>query len=282
MALNEEATEKNAKETHRTTDNNENIDVGVLLASLPPQSLLPILSSLLAQQPSLKPLLMSLIPRPTLETALQALSTSMNKLREAQPYSQPATPSLTFGFGGMPAPSSSSQGSTMREAYVQSRLRPFAAEFASTALSYLSYFSSIPSTNSSNSSTSAIKPHPSESFTYLHTISSHVHRSSTVVRGLLANESPQLGARLAAEWNAWVDRVDEHVNRNAGMFSSEVVNGWERHLHEMVQWDQNRTHGANTTMKSVRDKWIAKVGWLSGRNYGGGLIGRNHSIMDED
>ncbi|KAG6862399.1 hypothetical protein C0995_011839 [Termitomyces sp. Mi166 len=85
------------------TDDHD-VDVGVLLASLPTQSLLPLLTSLLDAQPSLKATILHLIPRPTLETATQALAQSAKKLRDAYPYSsassfgQPSF-STSFGFG---------------------------------------------------------------------------------------------------------------------------------------------------------------------------------------
>ena len=141
-------------------------------ASLPSQSLLPLLTSLLATQPALKSTVLSLIPRPTLETATQALDSAANKLREAYPYSntpfsQPGS-STSFGFGsggfgnnrsnlqsttgfgfGRPASnafashSASNQSSGMRDEYILSRLRPHINEFVAACQSYLPYFSYV-------------------------------------------------------------------------------------------------------------------------------------------
>ncbi|KAF7964905.1 hypothetical protein HWV62_1765, partial [Athelia sp. TMB] len=165
----------------------DEVDVGVLLASLPPQSLLPLLTALLNAQPALKSTLLPLIPRPTLETAIQMLAQSAKKLREAYPYSNsptftapaPApslasTTSLGFGFGsarpgpsafGSAAPAFGRQASMfapqpppntsgMRDAYILSRLGPHITEFVSTCMSYLPYFSYIPPAAASASSSS--------------------------------------------------------------------------------------------------------------------------------
>ncbi|KAF8758585.1 Cut8, nuclear proteasome tether protein [Rhizoctonia solani] len=145
-------------------DAQANIDVGVLLASLPSESLLPLLTSLISSQPNLKPLVISLIPQPSVQVAIQALDASAKVIRDTYPYSQTTQPtsstSTSFGFGSsfgapasMHAPASTSFGfrtnsqpsGPMREDYIRSRIRPSVADFTSTATSYLSYFSLLPS-----------------------------------------------------------------------------------------------------------------------------------------
>ncbi|KDQ20680.1 hypothetical protein BOTBODRAFT_26696 [Botryobasidium botryosum FD-172 SS1] len=272
----------------------DNIDVGVLLASLPPQSLLPLLNSVLSHQPNLKPLIISLIPRPTLETALQAVATAARKVRDAYPYSQPnTTPSLSFGFGSANSPHSSHSASHMqnnggmREPYIRSRLRPSVAEFVSTALSYLSYFSSTqapaPAQNNRHATAPAppqhSPPHPSETFTYLYTLVSNIQRLPPLARSLIYADSPQLAQRLAQEWSGWVNHVDQEVNQRGGMFSGEVAQGWERALDEMVNWeerDRSENSNAPVGMKIIRDRWVNRVGWLIGKH------AVNAGGMDED
>ena len=60
----------------------------------------------------------------------------------------------------------------------------------------------------------------------------------------------------------WVDRVDELVNRQGGMFGSETVRSWERGLDEMAAAD---ALAVSNEMRSIRDSWVSKVGWLVGR-----------------
>jgi hypothetical protein len=237
-------------------------------ATLPPQSLLPILTNLVSSHPALKPVILSLIPSPSLDTAISALAAAANKLRDAYPYAQPQSQNVSFGFGS----GGSSFG--MSDTYIRGRIRPAVAEFSSTALSYLSYFT--PSTSSSPASSSAPSatktPHPSDTFTLLHTLAVHIHRFPPTTRSLLGTETTLL-ARLDKEWENWVNRVDAWVNREGRMFGEETVRGWERGLEEMAGWnDDGRFKG-----REVRDRWLGRVGWLIGRT-----VGRNQSTMEED
>lgn len=255
-------------------------------ASLPPQSLLPILTSLLSTHPTLKPIVLSLIPRPTLDTAMNALNQSMKKLREAYPYSTSfASPfsqnyaSTSFGFGSSafspghvtPTPSSSGFGristpnsqSGMRDSYVQSRLRPHIADYVSTALSYLPYFSHSSDSNSSSLGKEKVVTHPTETFCYLSSITDHLISQPPLSQSMLA---PLLLPRLMQEWVAWVDRIDQYVNEEAGLFGREVAQNW---IKTLEGYADTKIQGANEEMergfKDVRDKWISRVGWLVGR-----------------
>ncbi|KAF9819915.1 hypothetical protein IEO21_01776 [Rhodonia placenta] len=289
--------EEGAKETKAsTTTEDVDVDVGVLLASLPPQSLLPLLSSLLVAQPSLKSTILSLIPRPTLETALQALATAANKLRDAYPYSSPpfsqGTPSTSFGFGscaygpqrrpnssgfGAGRPSYGPSGSStngMRDEYILSRLRPHISEYISACYSYLPYFSyaATPSDvgasgahmSQRQSHAAALqsqhkdRSHPTETFLFLSSLTSHILSQPPLTQSALV---PQILPRLTEEWKAWVDRVDQVVNLEGGMFGSETVRTWESGLDDYAQakWE------GSEVMRQMRDHWVAKVGWLVGR-----------------
>ncbi|EIW86794.1 hypothetical protein CONPUDRAFT_134150 [Coniophora puteana RWD-64-598 SS2] len=285
--------DKSSKETVSTSAAAD-VDLGVLLASLPPSTLLPLLNSLITAQPSLKTTILSLIPRPTLETALQALEQSMKKLRDAYPYSaapiqNPTVASTSsFGFGSSfsasrsdvtgssgfgrlvsPQPSilqshQAQQSTGMRDSYVQSRLRPHIHNFVSIATSYLPYFSLVPSSAheslaSANQIQRKEKASPTEAYAFLAALTSHILCQPPLTQASLA---PLLLPRLQQEWKAWVDRVDEYVNREGGMFGSETVKGWEKGLDEYAEakgpdgWE---------IFRGMRDHWVLKVGWLVGR-----------------
>ncbi|PIL31691.1 hypothetical protein GSI_06394 [Ganoderma sinense ZZ0214-1] len=292
-----------AKENKPPSQSEENdVDVGFLLATLPPQSLLPLLTSLISAQPSLKPTILSLIPRPTLDAALQGLANSAQKLKDAYPYStslflqspqssfsnpggfgssRSSTASFSAGFGfgaravggtGLGSASSSAPNGGMREEYIVSRLRPHIQEFVSACLSYLPYFSiAVPSepalssrsqTAQSHASTlrqqHKDKLHPTETYLFLAALTSHILAQPPLTQESLA---PMLASRLAVEWRSWVDRVDETVNREGGMFGRETVQTWERSLDEFAQAKGN----GMAVMKDIRDRWVSKVGWLVGR-----------------
>ncbi|KAJ7492699.1 hypothetical protein FB451DRAFT_1219281 [Mycena latifolia] len=240
------------------TDDNE-VDVGVLLASLPSQSLLPLLTSLLSVQPSLKSVILPLIPRPSIETAIQALALSARKLRDAYPYSSnssPLSPAVTgFGFGSSSRPAFSSFGRTpasqpqsgfsqssggMRESYVQSRLRPHITEFVAACMSYMPYFSYVaaptqstsaaPTTQSHSTTLRSLhkeQSHPSETYTFLSALTEHLFSQPPLAQASLA---PLLLPRLTEEWKAWVDKLDVSVNQQGGMFAADIVRSWERGL----------------------------------------------------
>ncbi|KAF8078722.1 hypothetical protein FPV67DRAFT_1663413 [Lyophyllum atratum] len=272
-------TELKENKAPNSTDD-QDVDVGVLLASLPSQSLLPLLTSLINAQPSLKSTILPLIPRPTLETATQALAQSAKRLRDAYPYSSSPTfsqssLSTSFGFGKTPlmststfgqAPHSSNNGG-MRNSYIISRLRPHITEFVAACFSYLPYFSSLPAPSQSASTSHSTtlqslhkdKSHPSETFIFLSTVTNHIISQPPISQSQLL---PQLLPRLSEEWKAWILKVDDVVNRQGGMFGSETVRSWERVLDEMAD---GKAFDGSDVMRGVRDLWVSKVGWLIGR-----------------
>ncbi|KAF7306858.1 hypothetical protein MIND_00478000 [Mycena indigotica] len=225
------------------------VDVGVLLASLPPQSLLPLLTSLLSTQPSLKKVVLSLIPRPTLDSALQALTISARKLRDAYPYTN-VTPNIGFGAArptfGFPRPST--QPPAMRDSYVSSRLEPHIDEFVSASLSYLPYFSYLPS---SNEPVAKGAIHPSEVYSFLSALMQHALALPPLAQSQLASK---LITRLNDEWKAWVNKVDVTLNQEGGMFTADSLRTWERGLDQFAS-----SQGEfGDMMRPLRDLWIAK------------------------
>lgn len=76
---------------------------------------------------------------------------------------------------------------------------------------------------------------------------------------------PTLFPRVLEEWNAWLEKVDDVVNRQGGMFGRETVESWERGLDGFA--DAKGFEGAGM-MRNVRDKWVQRVGWLVGRKVG--------------
>lgn len=261
------------------------------IASLPPQALLPLLNALINTQPALKSLILPLIPRPTLDTAIQALEQSARKLRDAYPYSNAPTPSfssvsattsLGFGFGfnsqrtGFGSTLDDDQRNNgMRESYILSRLRPHIHEFVSACMSYVPYFSYVSCTQgvsqhqheSWSRGHSAVlqsqhrdKSHPSETFIFLSALTTHITCQPPLTQASLA---PLLLPRLSKEWVAWVDRLDQMVNREGGMFGGETVRSWEKTLDEFAEARGPEGWGV---MREVRDRWVGKVGWLVGRN----------------
>ncbi|KAH9947157.1 hypothetical protein B0H21DRAFT_740528 [Amylocystis lapponica] len=286
--------EKRSKENKPpSADDGDDVDVGVLLASLPPQSLLPLLTSLLAAQPSLKSTILSLIPRPALDTAIQALAGSAKNASTSFGFgaggfasSRSNTPASLTGFGfGRSSPGSSSHSAVqppigsnnggMRDDYILSRLRPHIAEFVSACFSYLPYFSYLATTPTPmadskphahshvHSHSSALQSqhkdrfHPSETFLFLAALTSHILSQPPLAQSAL---NPLILPRLTEEWKAWIGHVDGVVS-GGGMFGQETVRSWERALDDFAAAKGNGLE----VLREIRDQWVSKVGWLVGR-----------------
>lgn len=59
-----------------------------------------------------------------------------------------------------------------------------------------------------------------------------------------------------------MDRLDQMVNREGGMFGGETVRNWEKTLDEFAE---GRGLEGWSVMRDVRDRWVTRVGWLVGR-----------------
>ncbi|KAG8982868.1 hypothetical protein FRB90_006485, partial [Tulasnella sp. 427] len=236
----------------------EDVDVGSLLASLPPSSHLPLLTSLINERPELKLVVLSLIPRPTLDTAVQAINAGAKKLKDAYPYSVPPPTlpgSLGFGFGSTPTSQPAAPTNPMRDSYVRTRLRQPVKDFSKLLLSYMSYFSSTPAEKPSTATPSASNPapsaqssqqrqptvplHPTETFTFLQTVTSHVLKQPPLTIAELTRPTENVVfPRLAAEWSAWVNQINQDVNHLGKMYRGEVVAAWDRSLDELVEVEE--------------------------------------------
>lgn len=222
-------------------------------ASLPPQSLLPLLLSLLKEQPSLKDTILPLIPRPTLETAVHALAQSAKRLTDAQPFATKHTANT--------------------RGYILGRLQTHIGDYESIWTSYLPYFSCMPPSVQHSSSASSAgqthgtphqqlnsrdKFHPAETFSFLQAVTSHILSQFPEAQDELVK---RLLPALAVEWKMWVTRLDEQVNGQSRIVGSDVVRTWRRGLKDLVEGSA-RNQDATKTMKEVRDKWESSVGWL--------------------
>jgi hypothetical protein len=210
-------------------------------------------------------------------------------------FSQPVLSGTGFGFGsrvnsfgtfGRPAQpaghhdtTSGGQTGGMRDSYIISRLRPHIHEFISACVSYLPYFSYLASSTASSGQPSSAsndqpdtrshsnvihslykdKSHPTETYSFLAGLTTHLLSQPALTQSSLA---PLLLPRLADEWRAWVDKVNQIVNDEGGMFGSETVSGWVRGLDEFAE---SKGPEGFQVMREIRDQWVGKVGWLVGR-----------------
>jgi len=246
----------------------DDIDMGFMLALLPPQSLVPLITSLLKEHPSLKSTLLSSMPRPSIESALHALSQSSSKLKNALPYSSPGF-AFTSSAETNPSPRHSSFSSmapaththSMRDSYIQSRIGPHLTEFTTNVQSVLPFFSLLPLPPPSRNISQELKAHPSETFTYLSAVTRELLTLPPICHPALRTT---LTPRLLNEWKAWLNRVDDHVNNQAGMFGLGTLRVWETELDEFASIPNAEGLGLGD-LRQIRDTWIAQLGFLLGR-----------------
>lgn len=239
--------------------------------------MLPILTSLLSEHPTLKSTILSKIPKPTLATALNALNRAAKKLRDEHPYTAPSTmqPFHQTPLGNSiyhskrPMDLASDNNGPgygfQREQYILDRLRPAVNDYASTALSYLRYFSSLPSDNvmpSSSCKDEREDVHPTETFEYLSVVTEHLLTQNAHCQRVL---SPLLLPRLLQEWIAWVDKVDMSL-KEGGMFGANVAQNW---INTLDRYTKAKVVGLNDDLEAgfreIRDRWLAAAGFLVGR-----------------
>lgn len=223
---------------------------------------------LLKSRPELKSDVLSFLPKPTLETALQAIESAAKALRDAYPYASAPSNAVSFGFGSSMQQAHSNQGG-MRDSYIISRIQPQITEFVSCCMSYLPYFttnSSSPLLHPSGShltqtiqSMHQSNSHPAETFAFLSRVMSQILSLPPLA---ISSTAPLILPRLVDEWHTWVEGINVVVNKQGGMFGSEAVRSWERVLDELAG---TRAVEVSTVMRPIRDKWVSKVGWLLGR-----------------
>lgn len=253
------------------------------LASLPSQSLLPILTSLLSEHPNLRPLILSKIPRPTLATAVAALNRAAKRLRDEYPYSAPSTSFATQQHSGFSifesnpyitkranTDASGNDGPdfgrpSQRDRYILDRLRPAVEEYVSTVLSYMRFFSCIPGSRDSHSVTSNGDKdgiHPAETFDYLSVVTEHLLSQSHHCQSIL---SPLLAPRLLQEWMAWVDKVDISL-KEGGIFGANVAQTW---IDTLDKYCKAKVNGVDIDLEAgfreIRSRWLNAAGFLVGR-----------------
>ncbi|KAG8787576.1 hypothetical protein FRC15_008932 [Serendipita sp. 397] len=168
---------------------------------------------------------------PDISTAPSALGLTAGNALGALSFSSSAI-GLDLGFGsGTPSLQPNNATSGQRDAYVMSRLRPAVQEFLSTVHAYLPYYSLIPppvtlaNLQQKNTASSPQRPHPDETFTVLASLTNAlVSLPANVIVAI--NEQSTLPERIIKEWSAWLDHLDEAVNKNGEMFSGEQARSW--------------------------------------------------------
>ncbi|EIW72504.1 hypothetical protein TREMEDRAFT_58676 [Tremella mesenterica DSM 1558] len=244
--------------TENNEVNREDVDMGVMLASLPPPYHLRILLQLLQNDPSLSATVMPLLPLPELQDCEDQLENAVDGIKRLL----------------LPFPGSATSASEREWRRVIDKVD----YFCRMCTTYLEIFTKHSPTGLEK--TYDILALLSSSFLQVLSLSppppSHAQSPSTPIE--------RFGLSLIRAWSTWVSNLSENVNRRGGMFPHSTVSGWLGTLdtlagqHAVNSWSS----GAGTipvvpgighptvrafreAMEPIRQKFITDLGWLAGR-----------------
>jgi Cut8, nuclear proteasome tether protein len=232
--------------------------------SLGKQELLQVFGKLLDHQPSLRPLVLSFLPPPSLET----FATTLAELEKRTVDSVP-------------------RGVNLREEYIWGRVRGQLEEYVSESRHFLGVF--CPTLASAEGG--GVAQHPSDTFSFLFTLSSSIRRiESLLPRPALVSNAHQfrlnpndpLSSHLLPlvinQWHVFATRLSVAVNKEGRILSADTVRGWFRqlqHLSESAPRSQTldasimQQRGgsdsvARRAMEGVRERFAKEIGWTVG------------------
>ncbi|ORY53999.1 hypothetical protein BCR35DRAFT_310506 [Leucosporidium creatinivorum] len=231
-------------------------DLGKALANLSKPSLLTLLHSLLTAQPSLKPLITSLLPPPTLRSTLTSLQTLERSVLAALP-----------------------SGAQLREEYIWGRVRVPLEEYVAEAKIWLSAFinpTTPPGVGAGGGEDDL--HHPSTTFAFLHELTSSLRRLEVALPPSRPNSPNALTSHLLPltlnSWHIFLTRLSTSVNQEGRIISAGMLRGWFERLEELcvaspgvgagVGVGERAEGPARKQCEGVRERMRKEVGWLVG------------------
>ncbi|OCF73938.1 hypothetical protein I204_05786 [Kwoniella mangroviensis CBS 8886] len=243
----------------------DGIDVGILLATLPSSSHLPILMQLLRTHPTLSESVLGQIPQPEVKTCVREMQTAFEAVQKAAGGS--------FGMR---------EASELFESRRWERVRGEAEIFCRTASTYIRYFTS-----------NAKSPLEAESiFAFLHPLTTYLRTLLSVVPVNAPPNNPilDLAKLVLTIWDLWLKSLSAEVNQRGGMYPHSVVANWAETMDRLVSknitnaWDSSpmshwslptsRPASQNSTpfdesfrqaLEPLRNRFLTEVGWMIGR-----------------
>ncbi|OCF33935.1 hypothetical protein I316_04280 [Kwoniella heveanensis BCC8398] len=230
--------------TSTSTSASENLDVGILLASLPASAHLPILLKLLQAHPGLSDEVLPQIPRPDLRACVKELQLIFDRVQKV------AGPSVGVSFGA--AGASENQ---IAESRRWERSKEEVDMFCRTASTYIRYFTSPP-TKPSNSSQSVDFQ---SLFVFFHPLTNQLyHLLRLVPSSSTSNGVLDLAKLILSSWTTWVDTLSREVNGSGGMYPHSLVTQWADSLDQLTS---GTTSGAFSS--SATPTQTPTFGWLT-------------------
>lgn len=268
-----------------------------LSAGLSKPALLTVLTSLLSQQPALKPLVLSLLPPPSLDSFTTTLNSLERRILDALP-----------------------SGGATRQEYVWSRIRAPLEEYISEARLALSQFCPSSSTLAAQGVTDdqqQQQTHPTSTFAFLYTLTLSVRKLeatlprapipfSTLTSAISSTSSSSAAAHPTAninnpstlnqrdplvsflpplynQWHHLITKLSTSVNQGGTILSAEMLRGWFRNLDTLVSVESVAAMATANSAASpsavaiadagsvgrkaseaVRDRFVKELGWLVG------------------
>jgi hypothetical protein len=219
---------------------------------------LQVFGKLIERQPSIKPVILSLLPQPSLETFASALSELEKRTIDSIP-----------------------RGTNLREEYVWGRVRGTLEEYIAECRHYLGVFCPTPTTAEGSESR-----HPSETFAFLFTLSSSIRRVETLLPrpAFIANAhqfrmnpndplSSHLIPLVMNQWHIFATKLSHAVNRQGRILSADTVRGWFRQLEQLSEPTPPQANMgfvrcgdglAQRSMEGVKDRFVREIGWTVG------------------
>ncbi|WVF70350.1 hypothetical protein IAT40_005140 [Kwoniella sp. CBS 6097] len=270
----------------------ENLDVGILLASLPASAHLPILLQLLRTHPNLSDEVLPQIPQPDLRACIKELQSIFDRVQKV------AGPSVgnVFATAGMPS-------NQIAENRRWERSKEAIYLFCRTASTYIRYFTS-PTIGSSSTQPTDIQ----SLFILFHPLTTQLYYLFRLIPpSSTSNSVLDLAKLVLTGWTTWVDTLSREVNGSGGMYPHSVVTQWADILDQLtlgttsdpspsptsfgwsapqqpasMHWSSSNIslgaapaastippsafeHSFQQAMKPVRDRFNTEVGWLIGR-----------------
>ncbi|GFZ43656.1 hypothetical protein JCM24511_01376 [Saitozyma sp. JCM 24511] len=255
-----------------TRDDASDVDVGVLLAALPPSSHLQILLSLLKSNPFLRSTVLATMPSPDVQECLREMDKAVEKVKRA------------YGWIGTTSEVDKERSWTRSTKEIEA--------FCSTASTYLSFFSSP----SNQLATSTLH-------TFLSALTAHIltllrlmpSSAQTAPRGPLL----RLGETILPAWDAWLSNLSDEVNNRGEMYPHSLVSSWADNLDSLANaasvpqaassgwsastwsspltstWGHPTANPAQpshplvdafvSAVRPIRDRFLTQLGWLIGR-----------------
>ena len=199
------------------------------------------------RHPSLKPVVIGLLPPPSLESFHAALGAVEKRVLDSVP-----------------------RGIGLRDEYVWTRMRGPLEEYVTEARHFLAVFCPAGATDAAAAPTDDTQ-HPTTTFSFLVTLTASVRRVEAVLpRGCTARQSrtdplsAHLQPALYNHWHLFATRIAAAINTHGRMLSAEAVRTWFRQLDDLVGQDPHADAVSQRALEALRDRFVRDIGWIVG------------------